>query len=98
MCRRARSIPEPTVRGCSGMLQRTVFKKVRLRELPGVTVFVREVDGVAVGLWCRGLAAAKELSAGTAVRHFNVMYDTMEKANAIWSKETRIDRNPLDAV
>jgi hypothetical protein len=80
------------------MLQRTVFKKVRLRELPGVTVFVREVDGVAVGLWCRGLAAAKELSAGTAVRHFNVMYDTMEKANAIWSKETRIDRNPLDAV
>ena len=37
-------------------------------------------------------------SAGTAVRHFNVMHHMMEKAATIWSKETGIDRNPADQV
>ena len=40
----------------------------------------------------------KGLSAGTAVRHFNVMHHMMEKAATIWSKETGIDRNPADPV
>jgi hypothetical protein len=60
--------------------------------------FVREVDGVVVNRWYQGLTAAKGLSAGTAVRHFNVMHHMMEKASGIWSKETGIDRNPADAV
>src|SRR5690348_12626674 len=38
------------------------------------------------------------LSAGTAVRHFNVMHHMMGKAAMIWSKETGIDRNPADEV
>jgi integrase len=49
-------------------------------------LFVREVDGVAVDRWYQGLTAAKGLSAGTAVRHFNVMHHMVEKANTIWSK------------
>jgi integrase len=60
--------------------------------------FVREVDGVAVNRWYQGLTAAKGLSAGTAVRHFNVMHHMMEKASTIWSKETGLDRNPADLV
>jgi integrase len=60
--------------------------------------FVREVDGVIVNRWYQGLTAAKGLSAGTAVRHFNVMHHMMEKASGIWSKETGIDRNPADSV
>ncbi len=60
-------------------------------------LFVREVDGVAVQGWYRGLAA-KGLSAGTAVRHFNVMHHMMKKASTIWSKETGLDRNPADQV
>jgi integrase len=61
-------------------------------------LFVREVDGIAVQGWYRGLTDEKGLSAGTAVRHFNVMHHMMEKASAIWSKETGIDRNPADQV
>jgi len=61
-------------------------------------LFVREVDGTAVQGWYRGLTEVKELSAGTAVRHFNVMHHMMEKASVIWSKETGIDRNPADQV
>src|SRR5262249_3444712 len=40
----------------------------------------------------------KGLSAGTAVRHFNVMHHMMKKAATVWSKETGIDRNPSDVV
>lgn len=61
-------------------------------------LFVREVDGVAVGQWYQGLMTVKKLSAGTAVRHFNVMHHMMQKACTIWSKETGIDRNPADQV
>src|ERR1700722_13833054 len=62
------------------------------------TLFVREVDGVAVDRWYQGLTAANRLSAGTAIRHFNVMHHMMEKASTIWARETGIDRNPADAV
>jgi integrase len=61
-------------------------------------LFVREVDGTAVQRWFRGLTEEKGLSAGTAVRHFNVIHHMMEKASGIWSKETAIDRNPADLV
>jgi integrase len=61
-------------------------------------LFVREVDGEAVGCWYENLTAVRELSAGTAVRHFNVMHHMMKKASTIWSKETGIDRNPADLV
>jgi len=60
-------------------------------------LFVREVDGAAVQGWYRGLTDVG-LSAGTAVRHFNVMHHMMEKASIIWSRETGIDRNPADQV
>ena len=60
--------------------------------------FVREVDGVAVARWYENLTTGRELSPGTAVRHFNVMHHMMEKASTIWSKETGIDRNPADQV
>ncbi len=62
------------------------------------TLFVREVDGVAVARWYENLTGEKDLCAGTAVRHFNVMHHMMEKASTIWSKETGIDRNPADQV
>jgi integrase len=68
-----------------------------IREEMG-SLFVREVDGVTVDRWYQGLTATKELSPGTAVRHFNVMHHMMEKASTIWSRETGIDRNPADAV
>src|SRR5258706_7580263 len=61
-------------------------------------LFVREVDGTAVQGWFRGLTDGKGLSAGTAVRHFNVMHHMMEKASEIWSNETGINRNPADQV
>jgi integrase len=61
-------------------------------------LFVREVDGTAVQGWYRRLTDERELSAGTAVRHFNVMHHMMEKASVIWAKETGIDRNPADQV
>src|SRR5262249_32179310 len=60
--------------------------------------FVREVDGGAVARWYENLTAVRQLSLGTAVRHFNVMHHMMEKAASIWSKETGIDRNPADLV
>ena len=60
--------------------------------------FVREVDGDAVGGWYENLTAVRELSPGTAVRHFNVMHHMMEKASTIWSRDTGIDRNPADQV
>jgi integrase len=62
------------------------------------SLFVREVDGSAVQRWYQSLTGKKKLSAGTAVRHFNVMHHMMEKASKIWSKETGIDRNPADQV
>ena len=61
-------------------------------------LFVREVDGIAVGSWYENLTALRGLSPGTAVRHFNVMHHMMEKASTIWSKETGLDRNPADQV
>jgi len=60
--------------------------------------FVREVDGDAVGRWYENLTAIRDLSPGTAVRHFNVMHHMMEKASSIWSRETGLDRNPADQV
>jgi integrase len=60
--------------------------------------FVREVDGSAIARWYENLTAVRGLSAGTAVRHFNVMHHMMEKAATIWSMETGIDRNPADQV
>ena len=62
------------------------------------SMFVREVDGRTVNHWYSGLMERQGLSAGTAVRHFNVMHHLMEKAATIWSKETGIDRNPADVV
>jgi len=61
-------------------------------------VFVREVDGIAVGRWYENLTGVRDLSPGTAVRHFNVMHHMMAKASTIWSKETGINRNPADQV
>ena len=60
--------------------------------------FVREVDGGAIARWYEDLTAVRGLSAGAAVRHFNVMHHMMEKAATIWSKETGIDRNPADQI
>jgi integrase len=62
-------------------------------------LFVRELaDGIAIDQWFRDLTTKKGLSAGTAVRHFNVMHHMMAKASTIWSRETGIDRNPADQV
>jgi integrase len=61
-------------------------------------LFVREVDGSDVQRWYESLTGRKKLSAGTAVRHFNVMHHMMAKACTIWSKETGIDRNPADQI
>ncbi len=75
--------------------ERSVLEGIR-SELGGL--FVREVDGVAVGSWYENLTALRDLSPGTAVRHFNVMHHMMAKASTIWSKETGLDRNPADLV
>jgi integrase len=75
--------------------ERSVLEGIR-EELGDM--FVREVDGRAVDRWYQGLTERRELSAGTAVRHFNVMHHMMGKAASIWSKETGIDRNPADQV
>jgi integrase len=75
--------------------EKSVLEGIR-RELGHL--FVREVDGTAVQGWHRGLMEVKGLSAGTAVRHFNVMHHMMEKASTIWSKDTGIDRNPADQI
>lgn len=61
-------------------------------------LFVREVDGTAVGRWYENITGVRDLSSGTAVRHFNVMHHMMEKASTIWSTDTGIDRNPADQV
>lgn len=68
----------------------------RIREELG-DLFVREVDGTIAQRWYRGLTDSG-LSAGTAVRHFNVMHHMMAKASTIWSQETGIDRNPADYI
>ena len=60
-------------------------------------LFVREVDGIAVQRWYRGLTEGG-LSPGTAVRHFNVMHHMMKRASTIWSREAGIDRNPADQI
>jgi integrase len=75
--------------------ERSILEGIR-SELGGL--FVREVDGVAVGSWYENLTALRDLSQGTAVRHFNVMHHMMAKASTIWSKETGLDRNPADLV
>jgi site-specific recombinase XerD len=75
--------------------EHSVLEGIR-SELGGM--FVREVDGRAVDRWYQGLTERHGLSAGTAVRHFNVMHHMMEKAVTIWSKDTGIDRNPADQV
>jgi len=61
-------------------------------------LFVREIDGNAINHWYENLTAVHELSAGTAVRHFNVMHHMMKKAATLWSNETGIDRNPSDLI
>jgi len=75
--------------------EKSVLEGIR-KELGNM--FVREVDGCAVDRWYQGLTGRHGLSAGTAVRHFNVMHHMMAKAAAIWSEETGIDRNPADQV
>ena len=75
--------------------EHSVLEGIR-SELGGL--FVRETDGHAVGCWYENLMAVRNLSPGTAVRHFNVMHHMMAKASTIWSKETGIDRNPADQV
>jgi hypothetical protein len=40
--------------------------------------------------------AVKQLSQGTAVRHFNVMQHMMAKASTIWLRETGIEKNRAD--
>jgi integrase len=77
----------------SGGREKSVLDGIRLGRS-----FVREIDGVAIGRWYENLTAKRDLSPGTAVRHFNVMHHMMEKASTIWSKETGIDRNPADQV
>jgi integrase len=61
-------------------------------------LFVREVDGDVLSRWYENLTVVREVSAGTAVRHFNVMHHMMKKAATIWSKDTGIDRNPADLI
>ena len=62
-------------------------------------MFVREIDGNAVGRWYEKLTAIHELSPGTAVRHFNVMHHMMEKASHNLVQENRHrPRNPADQV
>ena len=61
-------------------------------------LFVREASGDVMRKWYAGLTEVKELSQGTALRHFNVMHHMMEKAATVWSTDTGIDRNPADAV
>jgi integrase len=68
-----------------------------IREEMG-SAFLREVDGIMVNRWFENLTGSRGLSAGTAVRHFNVMHHMMEKASTIWSKETGIERNPADQI
>jgi len=62
------------------------------------TMFVREVDGNAVARWREAVTRKRNLSDGTAVRHFNVMHHMMAKAATIWSKEAGIGINPADQV
>jgi len=61
-------------------------------------MFVREVDGNAVARWREAVTRKRNLSDGTAVRHFNVMHHMMAKAATIWSKEAGIGINPADQV
>ena len=79
----------------SGDREKSILQGIR-KELG--SLFVREVDGSAIHRWYQSLVEIRELSAGTAVRHFNVMHHMMGKAASIWSKETGIDRNPADQV
>ena len=79
----------------SASREKSVLEGIRSELGPS---FVREIDGAAVARWYEGLTAIRELSPGTAVRHFNVMHHMMAKASTIWSKETGIDRNPADQV
>jgi hypothetical protein len=60
--------------------------------------FVRDVDGAAVSGRQEKLTVLRDLSAGIAVRHFNVMHHMMKKAATIWSQETGIERNPACLV
>ncbi|HVP46114.1 MAG TPA: site-specific integrase [Bryobacteraceae bacterium] len=83
------------VRKRSGNREKSILEGIRT-ELG--RLFVREVDAVAVAHWYESLTDIRKLSAGTAVRHFNVMHHMMGKAATIWSKETGIDRNPADQV
>ena len=79
----------------SASRERSVLEGIR-NELG--TMFVREVDGRAVDRWYQSITAKRGLSAGTAVRHFNVMHHMMGKAATIWAPDTGIDRNPADLV
>jgi integrase len=80
---------------CSAGREKSILDGIR-SELG--RMFVREVDGVAVGSWYENLTGIRDLSPGTAVRHFNVMHHMMAKASTIWSKVTGLDRNPADQV
>jgi integrase len=75
--------------------EKSILEGIRT-ELGGM--FAREVDGIAVQRWYENLTGVRDLSPGTAVRHFNVMHHMMKKASTIWTKETGLDRNPADQV
>ena len=62
------------------------------------TLFVREVDGVAVERWYRGLTAVRDSPPGTAVRHFNVMHHMMEKASRSGRRKPASTGIPADQV
>lgn len=79
----------------SASREKSILKGIR-KELGHL--FVREVEGSTVGKWYSNLMEIRNLSPGTAVRHFTVMHHMMAKAASIWSKETGIDRNPADLV
>ena len=60
--------------------------------------FVREVDGAAVERWYHDLTIVQGLSAGTAVRHFNVFHHMLGRAATVWTKDTGLTRNPADEI
>ena len=60
--------------------------------------FVREVDGAAVERWYHDLTVVQGLSAGTAVRHFNVLHHMLGRAATVWTKDTGLTRNSADEI
>ena len=60
--------------------------------------FVHEIDVRAVERWYHDLTAVRGLSAGTALRHFNVLHHLLSRASSVWATETGLNRNPADDI